>query len=519
MTDLQRSELSSGTRSAANPLTVAGVSKSFGANQALRDASFEVPPGEIHALVGANGSGKSTMIKILAGVQRADAGRIQLGPTVHDATSLTPAQSRRAGVRVVHQQDTVLPDLTVAENLAMGRGFERTRWGRIRWKKQRRRAAEILERFNIAADPGQELASTRPATQAMIAIARALQDQEDSKDGILILDEPTAALPEEEAAILFEALKRYAKAGQAILFVSHRLDEVLKHTDSITVLRDGTALGTWPAGEMTHARLAEYIAGRSLEEMDASVNRMKTKSSASVLLEVAGLTGGPVNKVDFTLRAGEVLGVGGLLGSGRSTLLKLLFGLAPIESGEIHLQGKPIAPRSPREAMRRGFAYVPEDRLRESAFPDLTVTENMSIAALSSYWSGVRLRLGKEDADTNRLVRDFGIKCGNVSDPLASLSGGNQQKAVLARWIRREPTILLLDEPTQGVDVGARAEIYSLIKSVTARGAAIILVSSDAEELELLCDRLIVLRQGHVFADLSTEDSDDVAIERLTGAA
>jgi ribose transport system ATP-binding protein len=501
------------------PLRLSGVSKSFGANQALRDVGFELAPGKIHALVGANGSGKSTLIKVLAGVQHADSGELQVCGEAYAASSFTAAQSRKAGIRVVHQQDFVLPDLTVAENLAIARGFERTRLGRIRWGKQRQRAEEVLERFNIAADPDEELGSTRPATQAMIAIARALQDQEDATEDVLILDEPTAALPAEEATILFEALKRYAEAGQAILFVSHRLEEVLNHTESVTVLRDGRVLGTWASRDLTHDGLAEKIAGRSLTEMDKTINRSKLGSSAPVLLEVSGLTGGPVKDLGFSVRAGEVLGIGGLLGSGRSTVLKLLFGLIPVEAGEVRLGGKPISPESPRNAMRQGFAYVPEDRLRESAFPDLSVSENMSIAALDRYWRAGRLRLRAENGDTRKLVTDFSIKCGSVSDELLSLSGGNQQKVVLARWMRREPTVLLLDEPTQGVDVGARAEIYGLIKAVTAKGAAVVIVSSDAEEIELLCDRIIVLRQGRVSADLTTESSDDVAIERLTGTA
>jgi ribose transport system ATP-binding protein len=507
-----------GSSARRNQLEITGVSKSYGGNQALRDASLGVAPGAIHALLGANGSGKSTLIKILAGVEHADSGEIRLGEKTYEASSITPPKARQAGVRVVHQQDFVLPDLTVAENLAIGSGFERTKFGRIRWRRQRRHAEQILERFQIDAGPGEVMGAIRPATQAMIAIARALQDQESTSEGLLILDEPTAALPQEEAAILFDALQRYADAGQAILFVSHRLDEVLNHSDTVTILRDGTVLGTWDAKEMTHSRLAEYIAGRSLENMEKSLNR-PTRASAPILLEAAGLSGGRIHDVGFSLAAGEVLGIGGLLGSGRSTLLRLLFGLAPLEAGELKLNGSPITVSSAHAAMSLGFAYVPEDRLQEAAFPDLTVAENMSIAALGAYTRGPRLRLRKEKSDSDRLVDEYGIVCSDIDNPFMSLSGGNQQKVVLARWIRRNPTVLLLDEPTQGVDVGARAEIYSLINRVTSNGSGVILVSSDAEELELMCDRLLVLVDGRVASSLSTDEVDDVTIERMTGSA
>ena len=416
---------------------------------------------------------------------------------------------------MVHQQDTVLPDLTVAENLAIGSGFERTKFGRILWRRQRQHAKQVLGRFQIDASPGEELSAIRPATQAMIAIARALQDQETTSEGLLILDEPTAALPQEEAKILFDALRRYADAGQAILFVSHRLDEVLNNSDTVTILRDGAVLGTWDAKEMTHSRLAEYIAGRSLENMEESLDR-PSRPTAPVLLQASGLSGGRIRDVSFDLAAGEVLGIGGLLGSGRSTLLKLLFGLAPLEAGEIKLKEKPITLASARVAMSLGFAYVPEDRLREAAFPDLSVAENMSIAALDAYTRGVRLQLKREKVDSDQLLQDYGVVCNDIDNPFPSLSGGNQQKVVLARWMRRNPSVLLLDEPTQGVDVGARAEIYSLINRVTSRGSGVLLVSSDAEELELMCDRLLVLADGRVAGSMSTDDVDDVTIERVT---
>ncbi|HEY1855185.1 MAG TPA: sugar ABC transporter ATP-binding protein [Solirubrobacterales bacterium] len=416
------------------------ISKSFGSTQALRDLSFSVTAGEIHGLIGGNGSGKSTLIKILAGVTGADSGEFEIGGKRFSARSFTPSLARQSGMRFVHQRASVFPAMTVAENLALGISFRKGRFGRIQWRAQRRHAQSVLDRFQIDAVPGQELGSARPAIRTMIAIARALQDQEGQGSGVLLLDEPTAALPTAEVDLLVDALKRYARTGQTILLVSHRLDELLSTADTITVLRDGVLHESRAASDYTYDSLTEAIAGRAV-----SVAGLKSRSTeaADTVLAVSNLKGGAVRGASFELRSGEVLGITGLLGSGKSTLLRLLFGVDQIESGEIKGPGgKPIVLRSPRDAKRFGFAYVPEDRLEDAAFSALSVGENLSIAAVGEYWRSGVLRRSSERKDGDRLVREYQIECAGTTVPLDTLSGGNQQKVLIARWLRGNPRVL-----------------------------------------------------------------------------
>lgn len=496
-----------------------GVSKAFGSTQALRGVAMDIPGATIHGLVGGNGSGKSTLIKILAGVHRADAGEINVRESSFDATAMTPVVARQAGLRFVHQHSAVFPSLTVAENLAIGHGFEQRAPGApIRWRAQRRRAAEVLDRFKIEAGPDQLVSATRPATRSMIAIARALQDQEGRHEGMLVLDEPTRSLPDAEVEILLSALRRYAEAGQTILFVSHRLEEVLSATSSITVLRDAEIVGTYTSSELNHDDLVKLVVGRSLDELHGALRSGEIKKSAQPLLQVRNVSSGLVNDVSFSLHGGEVLGVTGLLGSGRSTLLRMLFGLAGVSQGRISLDGEDLRTKSPRDAMKAGFAYVPEDRGEEAAFEQLSVTDNLAIAVLEAYWSAGRLRARALRADSERLISEYSVKCQGESAPFASLSGGNQQKVILARWMRRDPKVLLLDEPTQGVDVGARSQIYKLIRDAAVEGMGVLVVSSDTEELELLCDRVIVMHRGRISAELEAASTVDIELERLVKA-
>jgi ribose transport system ATP-binding protein len=502
---------------AETPLTVRGVSKRFGSTIALDGASFDVPAGTIQGLVGGNGSGKSTLIKVLAGVVAADAGEIDVRGQSYAASSFTPRLAWDSGFRFVHQQSSIFPDMTVAENLALGRGFETGRGGRVRWRAQSRQAAEVLARFQIDVRPRDQLSSLSNATQTMIAIARALQDQGDAEQSLLVLDEPTAALPAAEAGTLLDALRGYASKGQSILFISHRFEEILSAADRVTVLRDGRVVTTRDSSELDHDGLVELMLGRSTAQLQASV-RAKLSPDAPAkerrpVLELRDLCGGRVRNACLTVHQGEVVGIAGLLGSGRSTLLRLVFGATPIEHGSVRLDGAEVTIRSPRDASRAGIAYVPEDRTRDAAFSELTVGENLSIATLEDYWGRGRLRQRAERAHNRELVSSFQIKCESVGAPLASLSGGNQQKVMLARWIRRKPRLLLLDEPTQGVDVGARAEIHGLIRRATEEGVGVVLVSSDSEEMELLCDRVLVTRAGEITADVGAVD--DVTIDRM----
>jgi ribose transport system ATP-binding protein len=501
------------TSRASAALSIDDVAKSYGSTVALGGVSFDVAKGTVHALLGGNGSGKSTLVKVLAGVVQADQGVLRIGGEKHDARLVTPAAARDAGFRFVHQQSSTFPDLTVAENLALGHGFERGVARAVNWRAQRRRAAAVLERFGIDADPRQPLSSLTAARQTMVAIARGLQDQEDDDRGLIVLDEPTASLPAREVDVLLEALRRYAGQGQTIIYVSHRIEEVLAVADAATVLRDGRVLATKPRHELSHGSVVELIAGRAVE--DARTTRRPGTASGAVVLESRGLRGGAVRDATFTLREGEILGVAGLLGSGRTTLLRLLFGVLQPEDGELRMAGEPVRLASSAAAMREGLALVPEDRQREAGFADMSVAENLSMATVRSYWRGGRLRLGAERTDARELLKAYLIRAQSEQAPLSSLSGGNQQKVIVARWLRRNPRVLLLDEPTQGVDVGARAEIYSLIRNATAGGTAVVVVSSDLQELAGLSDRCLLLDRGRTAGSVSGPDLTHTHLNRM----
>jgi ribose transport system ATP-binding protein len=493
-------------------LRIEHLSKTFPGTQALDDVSFDILPGQIHALVGGNGSGKSTLIKILAGVYHGDPGGvITVGDVAIDADHTTPAKARALGLHFVHQNPAVFPDLSVAENMVIGHGFQTTAIGSIRWRSLRRQTQALLDRFQINVDPASLVRSLRPAERAMVAIARALQDQEGQHTGVLVLDEPTATLPRAEVVRLMGALNRFAAAGQTILFVSHRLDEVIDTAAQATVLRDGRLAGTLVGDQITEDRLIALIAGHSLDRMYPA---MPPVESDEVALEARGLTGGPLRGVDFQLQRGEVLGVAGLVGSGRSELLKMIFGAYPIRSGTLLIDGRPVRFRDIGDALAAGVAYVPEDRT-SAAFLDQTVSDNVVASSVGRYWRALRLRNRAIDVDSRAIISRFFIRARSEHQKMGTLSGGNQQKVVLARWLSRKPRILLLDEPTQGVDVNARAEIYSLISKAVGEGCSVLLVTSDFEELSRVADRAIVLSGGRAVAELRGTDLEPVRLTEL----
>ncbi|HSK50612.1 MAG TPA: sugar ABC transporter ATP-binding protein [Solirubrobacterales bacterium] len=503
-----------GEGGAATALQVERVAKAFGPTQALDDVSFALREGSVHALLGGNGSGKSTLIKLIAGVETADAGELEIGGARYDLRTMTPALARGAGLHFVHQQRTTFPQLSVTENLAIGRGFDTGRGGRIEWRRARRRAAEVLERFRIDADPDQALEQLGPAKQTMVAIARALQDQADASSGVLLLDEPTASLPAPEVRLLLDALRGYADAGQSIVYVTHRLEEVFAVADEATLLRDGRVVATVEPRALDHEKLVELMMGRTVEQIE----RLRGRPEGRSVLRARGIEAGPLAPLDLEVRAGEIVGLGGLTGSGRSTLLRALFGVVPLRGGDVSVDGEPRPISSPPRAMAAGFAYVPEDRQRDAAFPELSVGENLSLTVIPDYWHRGILNRRGERRDVLGLFDSFLIKAESAEAPLRSLSGGNQQKVVLARWLRRSPRVLLLDEPTQGVDVGARAEIYELVHRAVAEGAVALVASSDFEELARLCDRVIVLCKGAVTAELSGDELDAERIARFANA-
>jgi ribose transport system ATP-binding protein len=485
---------------ATSVLRVSNLSKAYNGILALDGVDLDVRPGEVHALLGGNGSGKSTLIKVLAGVVEAEPGAVlQLGDRTEDLGSWNSDKAYAAGLRFVHQQPAVFSDLSIAENIAFGTTFPKGRGGKIDWKALNARTAELLARFGVAAAPTTPLGALRAADRTRVAIIRAVQDREDADSGVLVLDEPTAALPASEVELLLDSLRRYAEAGQTILYISHRLDEVLSVADRVTVLRDGKKVATVDAAGLTEGDLVELIVGRPLDRMFPEPT---DAPDADVVLSARGLCGGPLTDVSFDLHRGEVLGLAGLLGSGRSELLRMLFGAYPVSAGTVTLGGREVRFATPSAAMAAGMAYVPEERQADALFQGNSVRHNLSAGDARAYFSRLLFRHDAEKRDSADSIEKFPIRVGVDTQPVETLSGGNAQKVVLARWLRRQPSVLLLDEPTQGVDIGARAEIYALVRQATRAGTSVLLVASDPEEMAHACDRVIVLRSGRIAADV-----------------
>ncbi len=502
-------------RGARGPiLQIDRISKAFGPTRALDNVSLNVHKGTVHALLGGNGSGKSTLIKALAGVQPADGGSADIAGYTLDLRHLTAQTAHAAGLRFVHQNDSTFGTLTVTENLAIGSGFAKSWPWRIRWREQERRAATTIERFGINVRPSDLLVDLSPATRKMIEIARALQDVDESQPGVLVLDEPTAALPTAEANALLEAIRRYAAKGQSIIYVTHRLEEVFALADEATILRDGRIWATVRPRDLSHDELVTSMMGDAWD----SAHKARNASLQDPVLELHGVSAGATHECTLTVRSGEIVGIAGLIGSGRTSLLKALFGDLPLRAGSITIDGRAFDNGTPHKAIRAGVAYVPEDRSTDAVFPGLTIRENLSIASLPRYWRRGVLRRGDERRESRMLLKEYLIKAPDETTTIGDLSGGNQQKVILARWLRRRPRVILLDEPTQGVDVRARAEIYQLIGAAAEDGAAVLFVSSDFEELVTVCDSIAIMRSGHLVAVLPSASFDAERLNVLVHA-
>lgn len=495
-------------------LEATGLDKSFGGTPALRGAHLAVAPGRIHALLGGNGSGKSTLIKCVAGVYTADAGVVSVHGTAMPAADITPRTAREAGLRFVHQDLGMFPTLTVAENLALSDGFPTTAWQGIRWRELHDRAEALLERFDIRAQPTDAVGGLRPSQQTMVAIARALADQDgrDAGGHILILDEPTASLPENESAELMRALRARADAGQTIVLVSHRFREIEAVADDVTVFRDGRVAGTGPIGEMSSDRVVDLMTGSTAGptgtpaaptrlDPTATASRDESVTPAESVFTARGLLAGSLAGLDLSVSRGEIVGLAGLAGSGRSSVLRAVFGDLPLQAGSMHLMGRPHRPAGPGDAVSAGVAFVPENRVRDAAFLDMSVRENATMTRIGRYWRRLVMDLKAERAETRSLIERHAIRTAGTEPPMASLSGGNQQKVILGRWLQQDPDLLLLDEPTQGVDVMSRREIYATLHEIAAQGCAMVVASSDLDELMELCDRIVVLTDGRATAE------------------
>ncbi len=479
-------------------LDAVGISKAFAGVRALKQVSFDLRPGEVHALVGENGAGKSTLIKIMTGAERADAGTIAVaGRAAHD---LDPHASRALGIAAIYQQPAIFPDLTVAENIALALESGHT-WRRVDWASRRRQSTELLARVGARLDPDRLAETLTMPEQQVVEIAKAIGT--DAR--ILIMDEPTAALSEREVHGLFEVIARLRAEGVGIIYISHRLEDVLAIADRITVLRDGESVGTWAAGDVDRAQLIRLMVGREL----AAIFPKRDVPRGEVALELRGVSNRAtgVHDVSLSVSRGEILGLAGLVGSGRTQLAEVLFGLTPADGGEIRVAGRPCRIASPSDAIRAGLAYVPEDRRRHGVVLEMSIAANASLASLGAVSSGGLINGAAERAHAMTYVERFRIKAPSVDTEVLALSGGNQQKVALARWLATQPSVLVLDEPTQGVDVGSKAEIHALIQDLAERGLAILMISSELPEILGMSDRIAVMRRGTIAGVLSRAEA------------
>lgn len=477
------------------------MTKCFPGVVALDGVHFTVRAGEVHALMGENGAGKSTLIKSLTGVHPRDAGEITVeGRSIHPRS---PREAEAAGISTVYQEVNLIPDLSVAENVALGRTTRR--FGFVRWSGMRARARQALDRLGLKLDVDQTLSTCSIAVQQLVAIARAI----DVSARVLILDEPTSSLDEREVAELFTVIRRLRDEGMAIVFVSHFLDQVYALSDRITVLRNGRLVGEYVAADLPRLQLVAYMMGRELKEVEAMHHRavapVPTEGAPVFSVENFGRRG-TLFPLALEVRAGEVLGLAGLLGSGRTELARLLFGIDRADSGQMRIAGQSAEVRSPAQAMRKGFAFTPEDRKTQAILPNLTVRENLMVALQAR--RGLWRRVPRAEADrlTYHFIKVLGIKVSSPDQSISQLSGGNQQKVILARWLATEPRLLILDEPTRGIDVGATADIERLLGTLREKGLALVLISSETSELARNSQRVLVLR-------------DRVKVGELTGAA
>ncbi|MBV9006931.1 MAG: sugar ABC transporter ATP-binding protein [Solirubrobacterales bacterium] len=486
-------------------LRAVGVHKRYGGVRALRGVDFELRDGAIHGLVGENGSGKSTLLRILSGQLAPDAGEVLLSGTpvrFGDA-----AQAMQAGIATVTQETTLVLGLSVAENIFLGPRKER-RWYGIDWRKTRSRARAILERLELDLDPDRPVAELRPDQQQMVEIARALS----MNARVVILDEPTSSLSDDEVNALFSAVRALRREGVATAFVSHRLSEVFDLVDAVTVLRDGSVVGSGPIGKYDRESLIGEMIGRALEHLD--LGRHEHVSTNPVLRVRDFSVPGRVEGIDLAVERGEIVGLAGLVGAGRSGLLEGLFGLHPTAGGTIEIDGKPAACRDPVSAMRLGLGYVPADRKTLGLVQDMTVRENLLMAHTARTWRLRRPSAAREQRLVEEAIGNLGIVVESPNAPVARLSGGNQQKVVLAKWLANNPKVLLLDEPTRGVDVGAKAEIYRLLNEIKETGVGILVSSSETPELRLLCDRILVMYRGRVAASFTRAEATEAQITR-----
>jgi rhamnose transport system ATP-binding protein len=481
------------------PLVAArSIRKSYPGIRALDGVSFDLLPGEVHALVGGNGAGKSTLIKVMSGEVPADAGQVAVSG--NSVPSMTPAAARSLGIAVIHQQPCLFGHLSVAENIAFALE-ERRDWRRIDWSARRRLAADLLARVGATIDPERLVETLSMPEQQLVEIAKAVG----ANARVLIMDEPTASLSDREVTRLFDVIRRLRSEGAGIIYISHRLEEVFAIADRVTVLRDGQTVGTHERTGLTPSTLVGMMIGREL----ANIFPKRAVERGEVALElrqISSRTAG-VRDVSLSVHRGEILGLAGLVGSGRTELASTIFGLTPPDSGEMLVRGERADVASPADAIRLGIGYVPEDRRRHGVVPEMAIAENTSLASLGQVSRTGLIDRTAENSQAQQFLERLRIKAPSVRQAVESLSGGNQQKVALAKWLATKPSVLILDEPTQGVDVGAKAEIHALMQDMAARGLAVLMISSELPEILGMSDRIAVMRNGTIAGVLGRDEA------------
>jgi ribose transport system ATP-binding protein len=494
-------------------LAMRGISKGFPGVQALANVDFDVRPGEVHALVGHNGAGKSTLIKIMTGAYPKDSGRIILQG--QEVSFHSPAEAQAAGMATIYQEVNLIPYLSAPENIFLGRE-PCGRWGRIDWARMRREAGELLNGLGVHVDLGVPVMALSVALQQMVALARAVS----LRAVLVVMDEPTSSLDAAEVRVLFDVIRRLKQSGVGIIYVSHRMEEIFTLADRVTVLRNGQLVTTVPISQTDTLSLVALMLGRNPEQVRASgltaFSETDTATRRQTVLEVTHLSHGRMpDDVSLTVGKGEIVGLAGLLGSGRTELARTIFGADRATAGTIAVNGRRRRIRSPRDAVRAGMGLVSEDRKTEGIVPALSVRDNILLAALPMF-----ARLGvldgrRQRAVVDEMIRRLDIKTPGPATPVRNLSGGNQQKVILARWLCRQPSLLILDEPTRGIDVGAKAEIHRLISELAGQGVAVIMISSEMPEVLGMSDRILVMHEGRMTGIVDRQDATQVKIMEL----
>jgi rhamnose transport system ATP-binding protein len=495
-------------------LELESISKQFPGVKALNDVRFESQAGEVHALLGENGAGKSTLIKVISGVHKPDTGTMKIeGMPVHFDN---PRQAQLQGIATIYQELSLYPELTVAENIFMGHGMRRRMgpFSVLDWKAMNEKSLELLTSLNIHdLDPHRKVGALTVGNRQRVEIAKALS----LNARVLIMDEPTAALTEADVVRLFEIVRLLKQRGVSIIYISHRLQEVFDLADRVTVLRDGHYVDTKPVSETSEDDLIRMMVGRTINDLFPKLPSEVTHE----VLEVRDLCCKPLTKnVTMTVRAGEIVGLAGLVGSGRSELAQVVFGITPAESGQVLIEGKPVQIKSPAQAMELGVAYVPEDRGTQGLVRQMKIRENVSMAVLSTLMKGIFVDNNAENDLADKTIKQLSIRAYSREQVVNKLSGGNQQKVVVGKWLASKPKLLIMDEPTRGVDVGAKAEIHRLISELAQQGLGILMISSELPEILGMSDRILVMREGEIVAEYSRAEAtqENIAAAMMSDA-